>query len=97
MKPFLCAFIPLTLLLFFVGFWGARQAFVLPDSGPPDDIIREVESGTRVCEILIAPAAWSGPACLFVGPALWALLPSIAFSFAWRRLLPRHSRRRAYV
>lgn len=90
MKPFLCAFIPLTLLVIGAGFWGMMHSFPIPGSEPlPDWLVREQELGGRIFDAVIFPARWSGGAAIFIGPALWALLPSVAFAFLWRRITQR--------
>jgi hypothetical protein len=87
MRPFFCAFVPLTLLVICAGYWGAIHSFPIPGNTPlPDWYVRHYELGSRVFAAVIFPARWSGQVSIFVGAALWALLPSLAFAFLWRRV-----------
>ena len=90
MKPFLSAFIPLTLLVIGAGYWGAIHSFPIPGNDPlPDWYLRHQELGGRVFEAVIFPARWAGQVSIFVGAALWSLLPSLACAFLWRRATRR--------
>jgi hypothetical protein len=86
MKPFVLIFIPLYLLILGAGVWGLVHSMPIPGSGTlPDSLIREQELAGRLSEVVMFPARWSGEAAPFLGPAVWALVPSIVFARRWRR------------
>jgi hypothetical protein len=86
MKPFLCAFVPLTVLVIGAGYWGGVHSFPIPGNDPlPDWYVRNQELGGRIFETVIFPARWSGSLAIFLGAALWALLPSAFIAYVWQR------------
>ena len=87
MKRFLCALIPITLIVLAAGYWGLAHSFPIPGNDPrPNWYVDQQELAGHVFNIVILPARWSGQAAIFVGAAIWAFLPSLVFVFLWRKV-----------
>jgi len=83
MKPFLCVFIPLWLLLVGLGYWGLAVSF--PSTDPSSFPEWKQRFGAQVFDAVTFSARWSGAAAILVGAAVWALLCSAAFAILRRR------------
>jgi hypothetical protein len=87
MKPFICFFVPLFLIVLGLGYWGLAVSFPAPDPGPVPEWKQKL--GSQVFDAVIFPARWSGKAAIFVGAACWAFPPSLAFAIVRRRGIAR--------
>ena len=87
MKPFLCFFVPLFLLVLGLGYWGVEVSFPAVDSSAYPEWKQKL--GAQLFDAVILPARWSGPAAIFVGAACWTFPPALAFAIVWRRVITR--------
>jgi hypothetical protein len=71
-----------------LGFWAIRHSFPVPGPEPKEFDAWE-EMATRIFDLLIFPARWSGGGAFFVGTAIWALFLSGILVLAWRLFRPR--------
>jgi hypothetical protein len=88
MKPFLCAFLLLTLCFLGVASMGLMLSFPIPGNEPvPDQQIEQAKLGSQLADRVMLPARWAGDAAPFIGAALWAIAPSFIFACLWCRFV----------